>query len=73
MAVTESQVSDEKDRVSFSEWYEAGFSGMEGSKQRREEFLLAHGLPRTVSQRQALKYLNSIYSAEDLRKEMGLK
>ena len=73
MKVTESQVSDEKDIVSSSEWYEAGFSGREGSRLRREEFLLAHGLPRTISQKQALKYLNSIYSAEDLRKEMGLK
>ncbi|MDO5136861.1 MAG: DUF4093 domain-containing protein [Oscillospiraceae bacterium] len=73
MAVAENQGSDDGEEVSFSEWYEAGFSGREGSRQRREEFLLAHGLPRTLSQRQALKYLNSIYSSDDLRKEMGLK
>ena len=71
-AVTDGKTSDNKDEISFSEWYEAGFSGQQGSRQRRTEFLIAHGLPGTVSQRQALKYLNSIYSAEELRKEMGL-
>ncbi len=61
-----------KDEVSFSEWYEAGFSGKSDSKQKRMAFLKAHGIPGTISQKQALKYLNSIYSAEYLRKEMGL-
>ena len=73
LAVTEDQNSDDEDEVTFFEWYEAGFSGKDGSKQRREDFLMAHGLPGSISQRQALKYLNSIYSAEDLRKDMGLK
>lgn len=64
--------ADKKDEVSFSEWYEAGFSGKADSKQKRTSFLKAHGIPGTLSQKQALKYLNSIYSAEYLRKEMGL-
>lgn len=64
--------ADKKDEVSFSEWYEAGFSGKADSKQKRTCFLKAHGIPGTLSQKQALKYLNSIYSAEYLRKEMGL-
>ena len=64
--------SDKKDEVSFSEWYEAGFTGRADSKQKRADFFKAHGIPGTLSQKQALKYLNSIYSAEYLRKEMGL-
>ena len=64
--------TDKKDEVSFSEWYEAGFSGKPDSKQKRTAFLKAHGIPGAISQKQALKYLNSIYSAEYLRKEMGL-
>ena len=70
--VTANDRPGEKDEISFSEWYEAGFSGKAESRQKRIDFLRAHGIPGTVSQKQALKYLNSIYPAEYLRKEMGL-
>ena len=63
----------QQDSVSFAEWYEAGLSGKENSSRKRRDFLLAHGLPGNLSQKQALKYLNAIYPADELRKEMGLR
>ena len=72
-AVTQESGTEGRDRVSFAEWYEAGLSGQENSRQKRRDFLMAHGLPGDLSQKQALKYLNAVYPAEELRKDMGLQ
>lgn len=70
-AVTKGQdCRDDADPVTSAEWFEAGLSGGENSKQRRAEFLKAHGLPGNLSQKQALRYLNSIYSPDELRCEL---
>ena len=58
--------------VTLVEWFDAGLTGGEKSKQKRTEFLKAHGLPGNLSQKQALRYLNSIYSPDELRKELLL-
>lgn len=58
--------------VTLAEWFDAGLTGGAKSKQKRAEFLKAHGLPGNLSQKQALRYLNSIYSPDELRKELLL-
>ena len=65
-----SPVSCEEVPVSFAEWFSAGLSGASNSALKRAQFLRTHGLPGSLSNKQALRYLNSILGPSALREEL---
>jgi ribonuclease M5 len=67
-----SPCSGTDDPVTASEWFSAGLSGCVNSAQRRADFLRKHGLPSSLSNKQALRYLNAVPGPEILRRELEL-
>lgn len=65
-----SPVSYDDEPVSFAEWFTAGLSGGTNSAVKRAQFLRRHGLPGSLSNKQALRYLNSILGPSVLREEL---
>lgn len=65
-----SPCSGTDDPVTASEWFSAGLSGCANSAQRRADFLRKHGLPSSLSNKQALRYLNAVPGPAVLREEL---
>ncbi len=60
------------DPITYTDLYEAGLSGREGSAERRRAFLRAAALPQRLSGATLLKALNAFMTKEDFIKQLQI-
>ena len=56
----------EKEKITKSDLYRAGFYGKEKSRQKREEFLKQNGFPARISANMLVEVMNLLFDKKDL-------
>ena len=62
-----------KEAITYTDLYEFGLSGGQGSAERRRLFLQSQGLPQRLSKRALVQVLSSLYTKEELATLMDQK